>query len=311
MGNKHRNKSKKGNIMLTVAFLIVAILIFIEISVAYEVSLVYREKKTDMQEAEAEPVHRQIFGENLGTAKWDKLYEEKAVKMDRAHKDRLEEIKEREAEEKKNGTNPDKKSPEDKAVENKKIAYLTFDDGPSQYVTPQILDILNSYGVKATFFVLGKQAEINPHLLKRIHQEGHAIGNHTYSHNYGFLYKDVENFLYELEKTAHVLKNILGDDFETNIIRFPGGSFGAKRAPFRKFVVEKGYNYIDWNCINGDAEGHYLPAQKLYNRFKGTFKNQKELIVLLHDADGKITTAQALPNIIEFLIERGYEFGTF
>lgn len=194
---------------------------------------------------------------------------------------------------------------------NVKVAYLTFDDGPSQYVTPEILDILNRYNIKATFFIVGKQAEKNPEVLKRIYEEGHAIGNHSYSHNYGFIYSDVENFLYELDMTAQIMKRILGEDFETNIIRFPGGSFGDKKEPFRKIVVEKGYNYIDWNCLNGDAEGHHISPQNLIKKVQSTYRNQQELVILMHDTDVKHTTAEALPSIIEFLKDKGYEFGTF
>src|SRR5690606_2643848 len=191
-----------------------------------------------------------------------------------------------------------------------KVAYLTFDDGPSRTVTPKILDILYSYDIKATFFVVGKQAEKNPDILRRIYEEGHAIGNHTYTHNYAYLYKNVNNFYYELKVTERVLKNILGEDFETKLMRFPGGSFGAQKAPFRKFVVEKGYNYIDWNSLNGDAEGYQIPADKLIKRFKSIFANQQTLVILMHDTDAKETTVKALPAIIEFLMEKGYQFAT-
>ena len=90
---------------------------------------------------------------------------------------------------------------EEDSKENKKIAYLTFDDGPSRTVTPQILDILAKYDIKATFFVVGKYAEKNPDILRRIYEEGHVIGNHTYSHNYNYIYKNVSNFVRELDAT--------------------------------------------------------------------------------------------------------------
>lgn len=191
---------------------------------------------------------------------------------------------------------------------NKKKAFLTFDDGPSEKVTFQILDILKEYDIKATFFVVGNLAEKYPNIIKRIHEEGHAIGNHTYSHRYNYIYKKTSNFIGELEKTEKVLKNILGEDFGTKIIRFPGGSFGDKRAPFRKAVLDKGYTYYDWNSLNGDAEGYYIPNDKLIQRFRNTFKGQKELIVLMHDMDSKYTTPESLPYIIKYLQQNDYEF---
>lgn len=200
---------------------------------------------------------------------------------------------------------------EDSPVENKKIAYLTFDDGPSKTVTPQILDILDKYDIKATFFVVGKFAEKNPDILKRIYEEGHVIGNHSYSHNYNYIYKSVSNFVKELDTTKEVFKSILGEEFETDLMRFPGGSFGDWKSSYREQVLALGYRYIDWNSLNGDAEGHNISKEKLVERFKSTYHGQKELIVLMHDTDAKVTTSEALSAIIEFLIDEGYEFATF
>lgn len=197
------------------------------------------------------------------------------------------------------------------AKKDSKIAYLTFDDGPSQSITPQILDILKEHDIKATFFVVGNAAEKNPELIKRIYEEGHAIGNHSYSHKYNYIYRRVSNFISELERTEKVLKNILGKNYETKIIRFPGGSFGDKKAPFRKAVIDKGYSYYDWNSLNGDAEGHNLSKNKLVQRFKETYKGQNKLTILMHDMDAKKTTPESLPDIIKFLQEKGYEFDTF
>lgn len=190
---------------------------------------------------------------------------------------------------------------------NKKIAYLTFDDGPSK-ITPEILDVLKNYDVKATFFVIGNLAEQNSDTIRRMYEEGHAIGNHSYSHRYKTIYKNTTNFLNELKTTEKVLKNILGEEFETKIIRFPGGSFGNKKAAFRKAVVNNGYSYYDWNALNGDAEGHNIPKNKLVQRLKNTSNGQKKLIVLMHDMGAKKTTVAALPEIIEYLQQSGYEF---
>lgn len=190
---------------------------------------------------------------------------------------------------------------------NKKIAYLTFDDGPSKN-TLEILDILKEYNIKATFFVIGNLAEKNPDIINRIYKEGYALGNHSYSHKYKKVYKNTTSFLNEIRSTERVLKEILGEDFETNIIRFPGGSFGEKKAPFRKVAIDNGYMYYDWNALNGDAEGHNISKNKLFQRFKNTSKGKKKLIILMHDMESKKTTVEILPDIIEYLQQNGYEF---
>lgn len=197
---------------------------------------------------------------------------------------------------------------EEEKTKDKKIAYLTFDDGPSKHSTPEILDILSEYDIKATFFVLGKMAKINPDMIKRINEEGHSIGHHSYSHNYSYIYKNTNNFFGELNSTEKVLKDILGEDFETKLLRMPGGSFEKHKQKFLKLAKESGYRNYNWNALNGDAEGISIPKDKLVNRLKSTAKGKKEIIILMHDTDAKKTTVEALPEIIEYLIKEGYEF---
>ena len=314
MKNDSRNESKKGKIGKVITLTLLIILFFIE------ASIIYVERLT-VQKVEADKINESVSDKKIGTDELDELPDKEVVENIDVEKPVEEETDEVEPP---NSTDDQKidedseNSWKDKSVAEQikeldkgyKVVYLTFDDGPSRNVTPKILDILYSYDIKATFFVVGKQAEKNPDILKRIYEEGHAIGNHTYTHNYAYLYKNVNNFYYELKVTEKVLKNILGEDFETKLMRFPGGSFGAQKAPFRKFVVEKGYNYIDWNSLNGDAEGYQIPADKLIKRFKSTFANQQTLVILMHDTDAKETTVKALPAIIEFLMERGYQFAT-
>jgi len=190
-----------------------------------------------------------------------------------------------------------------------KVVYLTFDDGPAPSITPKILDILAEEEVKATFFVLGSNAEQYPGLIKRIYEEGHGIGNHSYSHVFRRIYKKTENYLNELDRTKKVLQSILGDDKPFILTRFPGGSFGKKRAPFRKAVNKAGYLYVDWNCINGDAEEvKPQPPAKLVKRFKDTIGSKSSVVVLMHDAPGKTTTVEALPEIIRYLKSKNYRF---
>lgn len=198
----------------------------------------------------------------------------------------------------------------------KKIAYLTFDDGPTPNNTPRILDILKKNNIKATFFVIGNLAEKNKEILKREYNEGHAIGNHTYTHMiYGSnnIYRDTSVFMQDLNKGTEIIKNILGDSYECKLIRFPGGIFSndIKKQPFVKAVVGAGYHYANWNALNGDAEGNGNNSKdKLIARFKETSINKEHLVILMHDAAAKETTVQALSDIIEYLQKQGYEFKT-
>ena len=204
-------------------------------------------------------------------------------------------------------------------TDNKKVVYLTFDDGPSETVTPSILKTLKKENVKATFFVLGKsidESEANKKLLKQEVTEGHAIGNHTYSHNYNYLYPNksvnTNNFMSEINKTNESLKKVLGENFSTRAIRFPGGHMSWKNtAGIDKLMKEKDYHYIDWNALSKDAEGAQKNAEQLTEEVKKTVGNKTKVVLLMHDTYGKEETAKALPGIIAYLKNQGYEFRTF
>lgn len=198
----------------------------------------------------------------------------------------------------------------DLGIKGEKIAYLTFDDGPSIKTTPKILDTLKSYNVKATFFVVGKLAEANRDLIIRENAEGNAIGDHTFTHDYKYLYQNPQIFISDISKCAETLHSILGAEFKIKYIRFPGGSFGKKLEPFREAVEAAGYSFIDWNSLNGDAEGANIPPDKLVSRIKQTSKGKNTLVILMHDAPAKKTTVQALPQIIEYLKSEGFIFKT-
>ena len=191
-----------------------------------------------------------------------------------------------------------------------KVAYLTFDDGPTPSVTSGILDVLWDHKIKATFFVIGNLVEQYPSIALRAHNEGHLISNHTYSHNYKYIYSTPTAFMEDLIKGEQVLNNLLGDEYNSKIIRFPGGSFGEGKRIFRETVVEKGFDYVDWNVLNGDAEAVYVPVEKQLQRIEETLKGKKQAIILLHDSGSKKTTVEALPLIIEYLQQEGYVFKT-
>ncbi len=205
-----------------------------------------------------------------------------------------------------------------KINDGEKIAFLTFDDGPSTTVTPTILNILKQNNVKATFFVIGKQVEENENtkrILKDIYNLGHAIANHTYSHNYTKLYPsgivNVQAFVEEIEKNNKVLKDVLGEEYQSRVIRFPGGHASWKGVEkLDEELDKKGYKYIDWNALIGDAEGITRTKEQYISRYSETFNGQEKVVILMHDTYGKKSTADVLQYIITDLKNKGYEFKT-
>lgn len=197
-----------------------------------------------------------------------------------------------------------------------KVVYLTFDDGPSETVTPKILDILKSEGVHATFFVLGKQIDSSDEskdLIRRTVSEGNAIGIHSYSHNYNYLYPNkvvnVNNFSEEVDKTNKSLKSVLGDQFSTKAIRLPGGHMTWKGTEaLDKYFEKNGYSYIDWNALSKDAEGPKKTSEQLVQEAIKTAGTKQKVILLMHDTYGKEETAKSLPDIIHYFKDNGYEF---
>lgn len=190
-----------------------------------------------------------------------------------------------------------------------KIVYLTFDDGPS-YITEDILNVLDQYGVKATFFATG----LNPdyfYLIKEAYNRGHTIGMHTYSHNYSQLYASPEAYYEDLNKIGELCKQQIG--FVPRYIRFPGGSSNGISKKFNpgimsfltKDVLTKGYQYYDWNADFQDGSGK-LAASTLFSKAIDTRANN--VIILAHDARGKQTTVEALPKVIEYYRSNGYAF---
>lgn len=195
-----------------------------------------------------------------------------------------------------------------------KIAYLTFDDGPS-LVTPKILDILNKENVKASFFVIGKSVEAHPEIVKRAYDEGHYIANHTYSHNNSILYKSSESFLNEIKKTDIAIGKAIGvDSYSSSIFRFPNGfmspQYKAKKKEMAKLLSQMNYAYIDWNCLNNDSIKKYTSSQ-LLNNLKKSSKNRNTLVILMHDTKDVSNSSLALEDSIEYLKSEGYSFRNF
>jgi peptidoglycan/xylan/chitin deacetylase (PgdA/CDA1 family) len=188
-----------------------------------------------------------------------------------------------------------------------KNAYLTFDDGPSSR-TLEILDILKERDIKATFFIVSNNNNLD--ILKRIAEEGHAIGIHSHSHNYYGIYKSVETFLDDFNTCYNKIYEVTS--VKPEIFRFPGGSINAHNVGIYQDIISemlrRGFLFYDWNASTQDAVANMTPAA-IVQSVKDTIKNQTNVIVLGHDSESKYNTVKALPEIIDFLQKEGYTFG--
>lgn len=186
--------------------------------------------------------------------------------------------------------------------------YLTFDDGPSKN-TEQILDILKQYDLKATFFVIGKEDEDSKALYKRIVEEGHTLGMHSYSHKYSALYESEDSFESDFSHIQNYLYEVTGQ--ECLFYRFPGGSSNhvsnTDMKELIRYLNSQGITYFDWNVSSGDATSRaYTPKELVANVMNDVVK-YKTSVVLMHDAETKHTTVEALAPMIESLQSMGAE----
>lgn len=187
-----------------------------------------------------------------------------------------------------------------------KEIYLTFDDGPSRS-TPQILDILKEYGVKATFFVVGKTDETSVALYQRIVEEGHTLAMHSYSHRYNEIYKSQESFVEDMEKLQEYLYDTTG--VWPRFYRFPGGSSNTvsdvDMQKLMAYLNENGITYFDWNISSGDASSVQISAGNIVDNCINGLRDKDECMILMHDATEKKTTVEALPEVIKRIQDRG------
>ena len=189
-----------------------------------------------------------------------------------------------------------------------KVVYLTFDDGPTPKITEDILDVLQSKNVKATFFVVGKEIQGREEILKRIYKEGHSIGLHTFSHNFKIIYKNPESFISEMEKTSATINSVLGTQLDFKAIRFPGGSAGHLNQNFYNKLCEKGYLIYDWNVdLQDGIKGNLSPECFVCNAHKCMDKSSRR-IILAHCNSNNKNTCSALNQIIDSYTKEGYIF---
>lgn len=189
-------------------------------------------------------------------------------------------------------------------------AYLTFDDGPSAN-TLKILDTLDKYGAKATFFVIHHSGQEN--VYREIVKRGHTIALHSYTHDYSQIYKNNTAYFDDLSRLDDFVSELTG--VHSKYIRFPGGSSNTVSKNYCKGVMSsltanagsRGYRYYDWDVDSGDAEEATVKADTIFANVKNGMRNRREAIILMHDTKAKTTTAEILPKVIEFLQGKGFE----
>ncbi|MGO1521933.1 MAG: polysaccharide deacetylase family protein [Sphingobacterium sp.] len=174
--------------------------------------------------------------------------------------------------------------------------YLTFDDGPVPEVTPWVLDVLNSRGIKATFFCVGENIEKYPDIFERIKFEGHAVGNHTHNHLKGFKI-DTEVYLQNVERCQELTG--------TDLFRPPYGR--AKKAQLKQLY--RSHRIIYWDVLTGDYDQNITP-QACYRNCVDYCRNGS--IIVFHDSQkAKRNLYHALPKSIDTLISKGFRFDLF
>ncbi len=193
------------------------------------------------------------------------------------------------------------------AAKNKqdRVVYLSFDDGPGNH-TREVLDILHKEQVPATFFVLGEQAERYPELIRSMVEEGHALGNHTFNHQYEQLYSDFKVFWKQIKQTEDVLERITG--FRPNLVRAPGGTYGHFDQSYFDLLQLGGYTVMDWNVDSGDSKRKGVPAKEILKNSTKVPAGARSVIVLMHDGGAHAETVKALPGIIKYYRDHGYRF---
>ena len=185
------------------------------------------------------------------------------------------------------------------AEEEEKIVYITFDDGPTLN-TPAIIDTLEKYGAKATFFVLEERIVQYPDFIKKIYYSKNALGLHGVSHSEAIYYTPTSPFE-EMEKTNKALKALLGEG--TNLVRVPFGSSYKLTKEQAKILQDNGYVIWDWNVDPRDSVGKIIPEKVMANLRRDLLRCKSTPVILLHD---RKSTAKLLPYMLEYLKSEGY-----
>lgn len=178
----------------------------------------------------------------------------------------------------------------------KKCVYLTFDDGPIPEVTPWVLDLLDQYAIKATFFCVGENVSKHPDIYQMILDRGHQVGNHTFNHIQGIKFW-TKNYLANVSKAA--------EHIDSSLFRPPHGHM---RIP-QIFTLRDNYHIVMWDVVTRDYSPH-MTAKGVFNVVKKYTRNGS--IIVFHDSlKAEKNMREALPLSIEWLLQKGYQFKSF
>lgn len=196
-------------------------------------------------------------------------------------------------------------------TEGEKVIYLTFDDGPTEN-TVNIMNTLDRYGVKGTFFVVHSYDGCEKQ-IKEIYDRGHQVALHSYSHVYS-IYRSADAYFADLQKISDLVYNATG--YRCKLVRFPGGSSNTISRKYARGIMseltralpERGYAYFDWNADSFDASERVASVDTIVSHSVSPIGHTDKVVLLMHDAALKTTTVDALPQVIEAYRDAGYRF---
>lgn len=182
--------------------------------------------------------------------------------------------------------------------------YLTFDDGPIPEVTPKVLEILNHYGVKATFFMVGENVDKHPEVFEQVVKAGHSVGNHTYNHLKGWSRSQSE-YLANITKCQETIEGHMPNGYPTQALNLFRPPYGKAWLWQRRALVKQGYRLIYWDILTRDYDRHVSP-ERMLTQIKQEVRRGS--IINFHDSlKSNERMLAVLPQAIEFLQSKGYE----
>ena len=185
-----------------------------------------------------------------------------------------------------------------------RVVYLTFDDGPKKD-TPELLALLEELDVPATFFLVGLSVRAFPEYAKMIVDAGYTVGCHSMTHSYSRLKSGTDYVGRDLTRFTELMRETVGEDFSTDLYRFPGGS-SSYASGTKTFVRDQGYAWFDWNVMTGDAQYTFKSDAEMLDYTLSQVKDKEVVILLMHEA--KERTRRILPELVAYFRENGYTF---
>lgn len=185
-----------------------------------------------------------------------------------------------------------------------RVVYLTFDDGPKKD-TPELLALLEELDVPATFFLVGLSVRAFPEYAKMIVDAGYTVGCHSMTHSYSRLKSGMDYVGRDLTRFTELMRETVGEDFSTDLYRFPGGS-SSYASGTKTFVRDQGYAWFDWNVMTGDAQYTFKSDAEMLDYTLSQVKDKEVIILLMHEA--KVRTRRILPELVAYFRENGYTF---